>query len=352
MDSTSMDVYVQPARGEDQQDDHDHVDGSGTQNEPKSSLDVGTFKVHHHKPELAEASLRWVSIFYHRHLGPMWNDGELEQQSRRQRRYLTLVGLIGPCLLLLLLIGHAPPREVDKERGRISRLASVLPSRQAKRRRLIEMNANETLGVQVEEAERMETHDDRGVSTSGEKRLLYIITSSKDRFEEVVIPIILDAVESFVQSNEYSVVDVYMIVSYTFSQKKMNTITSLLPPGVGFQVWEDAMPMFYSCRKGAQEDIECLGGEGKKYVPADQGKLQVGGAQLARQHRYVVKDKLPYYDFFVVFEDVRTFFNLVLYHFISVGYEKHYRLDAFFPNFLLTCPALHDLSLCFALAKS
>jgi hypothetical protein len=31
--------------------------------------------------------------------------------------------------------------------------------------------------------------------------------------------------------------------------------------------------------------------------------LFTGYAQLARQHRYVIKDKLPYYDFFVVLED-------------------------------------------------
>jgi hypothetical protein len=322
MDSTSLDVCVQPTRGECQHNYHGHDKGTCTRNEDMTSLDVGTIKVNNHKPALEDATSRWASIFYHRNLGPMWNDGELEQQSRRKRRYMTLVSFVGACLLLLLLIGHAYPRGVNKEWGLISRLASVLPSRQARRRQLIEIDANETLGVHVQEEDQSKENHDRDGSTSGDKRLLYIITSSKDRFEEVIIPIILDAVESFVQSNEYSVVDVYMIVSYAFSQKKKNTIASLLPPGVGFQVWEDAMPMFYSCRKGAHEDVECMG-DWKKYVPVDQGKLQVGGAQLARQHRYVVKDKLPYYDFFVVFEDVRTFLDLALVFFINVGHEKH-----------------------------
>jgi hypothetical protein len=57
-----------------------------------------------------------------------------------------------------------------------------------------------------------------------------------------------------------------------------------LPVTVGLQIWEDATPLGY-----VMEDA------------ADRIQLHTRG--LSRQHRYVIKDKLPYYDLFACFED-------------------------------------------------
>jgi hypothetical protein len=173
------------------------------------------------------------------------------------------------------------------------------------RRHLTELPSNSTFDVRANGApsNTNETHKrmDRNILPDSGKRLLYIITSSsathskrRDRLQDVVFPIILDAVDSFIQSNEYSAVDVYMIVSYKLSTQKISNFISLLPAGVGFQVWEEAMPM--DCKRPRKVDTE------PKVC-----RLVEGSAQLARQHRFVVKDKLPYYDFFVVFEDVGTY---------------------------------------------
>ena len=181
-----------------------------------------------------------------------------------------------------------------------------------------------------------------GHSQGSKQRLLYIITSSsptyyvegpitledgtiiqnteRDRLNDIVFPIIVDAVESFISSNQYSIVDVYMITSYEFTKEKYQSITTQLQDfkksttynynfDVGFQVWDNAMPMDYSCRfvkdptTGKKDSIrKCYDSTHRLSSPSN-AKLQELGAQLARQHRYVVKDKFPYYDFFVVYED-------------------------------------------------
>lgn len=66
-------------------------------------------------------------------------------------------------------------------------------------------------------------------------------------------------------------------------------IVDALPEGVGLEVWEDAIPLHYS----------------KTYnkPPRPDQKIELGDHALSRQHRFVLRDKLPYYDFFVCFED-------------------------------------------------
>ena len=193
------------------------------------------------------------------------------------------------------------------------------------RRRLLSANKNTTTGSS--------SHGHRS-----KQRLLYIITSSsptyyvegpvtledgtiirsteRDRLNDIVFPIILDGVESFIASNEYSIIDVYMITSYEFTKEMYQSITTQLQDyksshnfDVGFQVWDNAMPMDYSCRyvrdptTGKKDSLrQCYASNHRLKDPSQATVLELG-AQLARQHRYVIKDKFPYYDFFVVFED-------------------------------------------------
>jgi hypothetical protein len=60
----------------------------------------------------------------------------------------------------------------------------------------------------------------------------------------------------------------------------------LEPLGIGLQVWHDATPIHYD------------------YITRTSklGFIQERERVLARQHRYVIKDKLPYYDFVLAFE--------------------------------------------------
>ena len=142
-------------------------------------------------------------------------------------------------------------------------------------------------------------------------RILYIVTSSnakyyhtrqgKDRLDDFVLPVILDAVESLLEDYH---VDLYLILSYPMDPSKEETLRQMLPASVGLQIWTEAAPVKYSCDYDSTN--LCWGIKGKRggmQVPADQAVLATGRTQLARQHRYVVKDKLPYYDYFMAFED-------------------------------------------------
>lgn len=126
-------------------------------------------------------------------------------------------------------------------------------------------------------------------------RILYIVTSihefdtggrstiqGSDRFAKTIIPLLSEAVQSLIASG-YAV-DVYLITQYTMSAARTAQLLQALPVTVGVQVWDDATPLGY-----VLEDT------------ADRIQLHTRG--LSRQHRYVLKDKLPYYDLFLCFED-------------------------------------------------
>ena len=86
-------------------------------------------------------------------------------------------------------------------------------------------------------------------------------------------------------------VDVYLICGFQKlldSRKQM--IIDALPNGVGFDAWEDAIPYYYEKKFNGNLKTE------------DQ-KIELAPHGLARQHRFVVKDKLMDYDFFTAFED-------------------------------------------------
>jgi hypothetical protein len=125
----------------------------------------------------------------------------------------------------------------------------------------------------------------------GSLRILYLVTSSSssnkdgsNRWNSTIIPVVHNAIESF-KSYGYAV-DLYLILSYSLSDGVEKLIRSSLPSSVGIEIWNDATPF----------DIPPLKDNTKRRMK------QIPKA-LSRQHRFVIKDKLFAYDFFVAMED-------------------------------------------------
>lgn len=125
----------------------------------------------------------------------------------------------------------------------------------------------------------------------GGLRILYLVTSSSssnkdgsNRWNSTIIPVVHNAIESF-KSYGYAV-DLYLILSYSLSDGVEKLIRSSLPSSVGIEIWNDATPF----------DILPLKDNTKRRMK------QIPKA-LSRQHRFVIKDKLFAYDFFVAMED-------------------------------------------------
>lgn len=123
----------------------------------------------------------------------------------------------------------------------------------------------------------------------GSLRILYLVTSSSsrnkdgsNRFNSTIIPVLQNAIESFMAFG-YSV-DLYLILSYSLSDGIEKRIRSILPRSVGLEVWNDATPFDIPPGKEKRR---------MKQIPK----------ALARQHRFVIKDKLFSYDFFIAMED-------------------------------------------------
>ena len=126
-------------------------------------------------------------------------------------------------------------------------------------------------------------------------RILHIVTSlaeynngsrntinGQDRMVEVMLPVLKKSVESFLSVPNWEV-DVYLILGFKLRPERKQLIVDMLPDGVGLEVWDNACPIGY---------------------PRGEEKVtQIATHGLARQHRFVVKDKLDVYDFFSAWED-------------------------------------------------
>jgi hypothetical protein len=150
-------------------------------------------------------------------------------------------------------------------------------------------------------------------------RILYIITTSReynsgnrakvmgeDRLMGVVVPVIQDSVQSMIAKG-YDV-DVFLVLAYNLTQDREKSLLSLLPNGTGLEVWNDALPIDYEAR-----------GRGVKAIP-NNFTSEINRA-LARQHRYVVKDKFFHYDIFVAFEDDMRITGEHVDYFLAVNAE-------------------------------
>lgn len=104
-----------------------------------------------------------------------------------------------------------------------------------------------------------------------------------DRFLHTLLPVARESIHSLVDAGHQ--VDFYLIAHYTVSTVRRQQLHDSMPHGTGLQVWDDATPLGYAVERDSR-----LG-------------LQNITRALARQHRYVIKDKFEEYDFFVNFED-------------------------------------------------
>eukprot|EP00804_Cyclotella_cryptica_P013505 CCRYP_017214-RB/>CCRYP_017214-RB protein AED:0.02 eAED:0.02 QI:665/1/1/1/0.66/0.25/4/915/330 len=85
-------------------------------------------------------------------------------------------------------------------------------------------------------------------------------------------------------------VDVYLILGYgPLLPERRRMVEDSLPEGVGLEIWEDAIPLFYANSYNKR--------------PKKDQSLTLADHALSRQHRFVLRDKLKYYDFFSCFED-------------------------------------------------
>jgi len=155
---------------------------------------------------------------------------------------------------------------------------------------------------------------DSNVDEDPPLRVLHILTSlqeyqsgrrdtvkGQDRLKEVMIPNIVSSVTTMISPPYNYHVDVYLILAYKLKPERRRLIESALPEGVGLDVWNDAMPMGYNL--------------------ADDTKVSEIDRSLARQHRFVMKDKLEYYDFFSAFEDDMRITGGHISHYLEVSAE-------------------------------
>lgn len=126
--------------------------------------------------------------------------------------------------------------------------------------------------------------------SSTPSKILYIVTSiaeydngkrktieGRDRFVETLIPVVSESVKSMLTFGYQ--VDTYLIAHYSLSQSRFNLLRQSLPESVGLQVWDDACPFGYPRPSEGSTDRV----------------INITRA-LARQHRYVIKDKFAHYD--------------------------------------------------------
>lgn len=152
-------------------------------------------------------------------------------------------------------------------------------------------------------------------SVTNPVKLLYIVTSlaeydnglrktvrGRDRFGELMLPVLVDSVESLTSHPYDYDVDVYLITAYQLRPERLQQLTDRLPTGVGLQVWDDACPLGYD----------------KRHNP---NKIIPNTRTLARQHRYVIKDKLNHYDMFLAFEDDMRITGAHVKHYLQMSNE-------------------------------
>ena len=184
-------------------------------------------------------------------------------------------------------------------------------------------------------------------SSSSSFRILYIVTTSgkqygnnDSRWNDLIVPVVSTSINSYYtnnnnkdNNNEASIdadadtdtnkntngsmnyaVDLYVISAYAITRTERTALRDRLPSTVGIQYWTDAVPYTYKCRTYHNEPCATTFDHCKHHTthdtdrgpftaPQHQTRLRLSMMSLARQHRYVLKDKVPYYDFFVSMED-------------------------------------------------
>mmetsp|Transcript_13144 Transcript_13144/g.24707 ORF Transcript_13144/g.24707 Transcript_13144/m.24707 type:complete len:588 (+) Transcript_13144:195-1958(+) len=146
-------------------------------------------------------------------------------------------------------------------------------------------------------------------------RVLHIVTAlaeynngsrgtvhGEDRLQKVFIPVLQNSVQSMISDPYNYQVDVFLVLGWKLLPERRKLIEDALPEGVGLQVWDDATPLGYD-------------------RPKTDVKLKHVTRGLARQHRFVIKDKLMYYDLFTVFEDDMRITGGHIHQFLELSRE-------------------------------
>ena len=155
-------------------------------------------------------------------------------------------------------------------------------------------------------------------------RILYIITAlaeynsgtrntvrGSDRLQETLIPVVSEGVTSMIKDG-YDV-DVFLVAHFILQPERAALITKALPENVGFDYWNEATPLGYDTGSNKLDRT-----------------LENRTLHLARQHRFVIKDKLMQYDIFVVFEDDMLITADHVNHYVAVTNELR-RLEELAP---------------------
>ena len=176
------------------------------------------------------------------------------------------------------------------------------------------LKAHSSQQQQPQQQRRLSTTNDSPVQPR-KGRILYIITAlaeynsgtrntvrGSDRLQETLIPVVSEGVTSMVRDG-YDV-DVFLVAHFVLLPERAALIAEALPKNVGFDYWNEATPLGYDT--GSTKPNR---------------KLENRTLHLARQHRFVIKDKLLNYDMFVVFEDDMLITADHVNHYIAVTNE-------------------------------
>eukprot|EP00546_Thalassionema_frauenfeldii_P009645 CAMPEP_0178910678 /NCGR_PEP_ID=MMETSP0786-20121207/9229_1 /TAXON_ID=186022 /ORGANISM="Thalassionema frauenfeldii, Strain CCMP 1798" /LENGTH=590 /DNA_ID=CAMNT_0020582953 /DNA_START=1 /DNA_END=1771 /DNA_ORIENTATION=- len=177
-------------------------------------------------------------------------------------------------------------------------------------------------------------HDSGASGDAKRTKVLYIVTSlaeydsgmratikGRDRFQELMVPCIVDSIQSMLGHPYDFDVDFYLITAYELKPERRDYLKDRLPPGVGMQIWDDACPLGYD-KRNSKENIDVT-------------------RALARQHRYVIKDKLHHYDIFLPFEDDMRIHGAHVQHYLDMTAEIE-RLTLEAPETLPDLPESED----------
>jgi hypothetical protein len=139
-----------------------------------------------------------------------------------------------------------------------------------------------------------------GNGTTTPLQILYIVTSldefddgnrgtikNYDRFSNLIVPIIRESVTSMI-SEGYQV-DLYLLAHYEVNSSRKMELRDALPKSVHIDVWGDATPWGYEVQE--------------RHRGEKMDRIKPITRSLARQHRFVIKEKFFHYDFFMAFED-------------------------------------------------
>jgi hypothetical protein len=177
----------------------------------------------------------------------------------------------------------------------------------------------------------------------GGGRLLYIVTSMRmydsgrrettkgnDRFGQSLIPIIAETAKSLLNNRESSDnliinhVDVYLVAFFNVNEARRMELRRALPNQVGLEIWQDAAPLMYDYQNGKLLNVQQQKDGTKKWLP-----IRNHTRGLARQHRYVLKDKLLHYDYFVCLEDDMILHGTQMQNYIRItNHLYHLRTTA------------------------